>query len=200
MSDRDDLVDVFVHASAYVDAPATIGAGTRIWHFSHVMAGAVLGERCNVGQNVFIAGTARLGRNVKVQNNVSIYDGVVCEDDVFLGPSCVFTNVSIPRSAVDRRGTYEPTVVGRGATIGANATIVCGVTIGANAFVAAGAVVTRDVPAHAQMIGVPARVHGWTCRCGETLKTHVDLAWCGACGARYARDISGAVTPEPSAG
>lgn len=189
--------DFFVHETACVDQPASVGAGSRVWHFSHVMAGAVLGEGCNIGQNVFIAATARLGRNVKVQNNVSLYDGVVCEDDVFLGPSCVFTNVSTPRSAVNRRDAYEPTLVGRGATVGANATIVCGVTLGPYAFVAAGAVVTRDVPPHALVMGVPARVAGWMCRCGLKLADG-PVAACEGCGATYERAADGAVVVHPT--
>ena len=177
----------FVHPTAVVDEGAELGPRTKVWHFCHVMPGAVLGAGCNLGQNVFVSGTARLGENVKVQNNVSIYDGVTCEDDVFLGPSCVFTNVSTPRSAVNRRGQYETTHVGRGATIGANATIVCGVSLGAYSFIAAGAVVTQDVRAHALMMGVPARQHGWTCHCGVTLRG--DTGWeglqCPECDARY---------------
>lgn len=159
----------FAHPSAYVDEPCDIGAGTRIWHFCHVSAGAVLGEHCSLGQNVFVAGTARIGSNVKIQNNVSIYDGVVLEDDVFCGPSCVFTNVSNPRSQVVRQHLYEPTLVRRGATIGANATIVCGATLGRYAFIAAGAVVRGDVPDYALMVGVPAIRRGWWSRHGFRL-------------------------------
>ena len=156
------------HPTALVDRGARVGAGSKIWHFSHVMRGARIGARCTLGQNVFVAGHAQLGAGCRIQNNVSIYDGVVLEDAVFVGPSAVFTNVRNPRASVDRRGDFERTTVGRGATIGANATIVCGVTIGAYAFVGAGAVVTRDVPPHAVVSGVPARRTGWICRCGET--------------------------------
>lgn len=184
--------DVFVHETAVVDPPTSLGAGTRIWHFCHVMGGAVLGERCNLGQNVFVAPTVRLGANVKIQNNVSLYDGVVCEDDVFLGPSCVFTNVSTPRSHVIRKGAYEATLVQRGASVGANATIVCGTTIGAFALIGAGAVVTRDVPPHALILGVPGRVAGWVCRCGVTLAAGA----CPECGERYAFDAAGALVYE----
>jgi UDP-2-acetamido-3-amino-2,3-dideoxy-glucuronate N-acetyltransferase len=156
------------HPTAIVDRGARLGAGTKIWHFSHVMPGARIGARCTLGQNVFIAGHAELGAGCRIQNNVSIYDGVVLGDEVFVGPSAVFTNVRNPRAAVDRRGDFERTRVGEGATIGANATVVCGVTIGAYGFVAAGAVVTRDVAPHAIVSGVPARRTGWICRCGET--------------------------------
>ena len=183
----------YVHPTAVVDEGAVVGPGTRIWHFCHVMSGARLGPDCNLGQNVFVAGTAILGTNVKVQNNVSIYDGVTCEDDVFLGPSCVFTNVSTPRSAVNRRGEYEQTLVGRGATIGANATIVCGVRLGPWSFVGAGAVVTRDVPAHALVTGVPARITGWACACGVRLDLDDRTAHCRSCGQTYPLDESGQV-------
>src|SRR5580704_15981670 len=150
------MTDYFVHESSYLDDGAVVGAGTKIWHFCHIMPGAVIGERCNLGQNVVVMSGTRLGNNVKVQNNVSIYEGVELEDDVFCGPSMVFTNVTTPRSHVSRKREYRRTLVRRGATIGANATIVCGVTLGAFAFVGAGAVVTRDVPAYALVVGVPA--------------------------------------------
>jgi len=158
-----------VHPSAYVDEPCVIGAGTRIWHFCHVMAGAVIGERCVLGQNVFVANGVRVGNNVKIQNNVSLYTGVELEDDVFCGPSCVFTNVINPRSQIVRHSEYQRTLVRRGATIGANATIVCGATIGRYAFIAAGAVVRGDVPDYALMLGVPARRRGWMSRHGHRL-------------------------------
>lgn len=158
-----------VHPSAYVDEPCVIGAGTRIWHFCHVMAGAVIGERCVLGQNVFVANGVRVGNNVKIQNNVSLYTGVELEDDVFCGPSCVFTNVINPRSQIVRHSEYQRTLVRRGATIGANATIVCGATIGRYAFIGAGAVVRSDVPDYALMLGVPARRRGWMSRHGHRL-------------------------------
>lgn len=161
--------DYFAHSTACVDEPCEIGAGTRIWHFCHVMTGARIGERCNLGQNVFVANDVVIGNNVKIQNNVSVYAGVTLEDDVFCGPSCVFTNVSTPRSQIVRQHLYERTRVRQGATIGANATIVCGVTIGRYAFIGAGAVVTRDVPDYALMLGVPARRHGWVSRHGQRL-------------------------------
>jgi UDP-2-acetamido-3-amino-2,3-dideoxy-glucuronate N-acetyltransferase len=159
----------FVHPSAYVDEPAEIGAGTRIWHFCHVMAGARIGERCILGQNVFVASGVIIGNNVKIQNNVSVYTGVELEDDVFCGPSCVFTNVINPRSQIVRHSQYQRTLVRRGATIGANATIVCGATIGRYAFIGAGAVVRGDAPDYALMLGVPARRRGWMSRHGYRL-------------------------------
>lgn len=159
----------FAHETAVIDAGAQIGAGSKIWHFSHVMSGAVLGEGCKLGQNVFIASGVALGRNVKVQNNVSIYEGVTCEDDVFLGPSMVFTNIINPRSAIVRQGQYQRTRVGKGASIGANATIVCGNDIGPYAFIGAGAVVTKTVPAYALVAGNPARQIGWMSEYGHRL-------------------------------
>ena len=167
MSDDDAT---FVHPTAVVDEPASIGAGSKVWHFTHVSAGAIIGKRCTLGQNVFIAPNVRLGDNVKVQNNVSLYEGVELESDVFCGPSCVFTNVKNPRSEIVRRGQYARTLVKRGATIGANATVVCGTTLGRYAFVAAGAVVTSgDVPDYALMVGVPAKQQGWASRHGHRL-------------------------------
>jgi UDP-2-acetamido-3-amino-2,3-dideoxy-glucuronate N-acetyltransferase len=160
----------FVHPSAIVDEPTTIGAGSKIWHFSHVSSGAKLGERCNLGQNVFIAPGVVVGDNVKIQNNVAVYEGVVLENDVFCGPSCVFTNVNNPRSEIVRRGQYQKTLVKRGASIGANATIVCGCTIGRYAFIGAGSVVTKgEVPDYALMLGVPAKRKGWVSRHGHPL-------------------------------
>ena len=181
----------FIHESSYVDAPCTIGAGTKVWHFSHVMRDCVIGEGCNIGQNVVISPGVTLGRNVKIQNNVSVYTGVVLEDDVFCGPSMVFTNVTTPRAHVRRNDPekdYLRTLVKRGASIGANATIVCGVTLGEYAFVGAGAVVTRDVPAHAMVYGNPARLRGWACACGVKLSFADGQATCAGCGDRYTLD------------
>lgn len=158
-----------VHPSAVVDPGATLGAGTCVWHFCHVTSGARIGARCVLGQNVYVAARVRVGDGCRIQNNVSLYDGVILEDEVFVGPSVVFTNVKRPRAFLSRMEEMQPTRVGRGSTLGANATIVCGVEIGAHAFVAAGAVVTRDVPAHARVEGVPARQVGWVCRCGHDL-------------------------------
>lgn len=163
-------MDYFVHESSYVDEGAVIGKGTKIWHFSHILSGAKIGEYCNFGQNVSIAGGTVIGNNVKVQNNVSVYEGTVIEDDVFLGPSCVLTNVTNPRAQVVRKSLYEKTLIRRGASIGANATVVCGITIGRYAFIAAGAVIAKDVPDYALMIGVPARQKGWMSRHGHVLK------------------------------
>jgi len=187
------MTDYFAHQSSYIDDGAVIGAGTRIWHFCHVMAGAVIGERCNLGQNVVVMPGTRLGNNVKVQNNVSIYQGVELDDDVFCGPSCVFTNVMNPRSHISRKHEYQPTRVGKGATIKTNATIICGVTLGPYAFVGAGAVVNRDVPAFALVVGAPARRIGWMCQCGERLAVSGGGARCGVCGAGY-REVGAELT------
>ena len=164
-----ELPGVRIHESAYVDAPAEIGEGTAIWHFCHVQAGARIGRGCSLGQNVNVAAGVVVGDNVRIQNNVSVYTGAVIEDDVFLGPSCVLTNVTNPRSQVNRRGLYETTRLRRGATVGANATVVCGTTLGRYCFVAAGAVVTRDVPDYALVVGTPARQVGWMSRHGHRL-------------------------------
>ena len=186
--------DYFAHPSSFVDDGAVVGQGTRIWHFCHVMSGAVIGERCSLGQNVVVMPGTRIGDNVKIQNNVSIYQGVELEDDVFCGPSCVFTNVLTPRSHVSRKHEYQKTLVRRGASIGANATILCGVTLREYAFIGAGAVVTSDVPAYALMVGVPARRVGWMCQCGERLPVSGGTGACAACGARY-EEQGGALRP-----
>jgi UDP-2-acetamido-3-amino-2,3-dideoxy-glucuronate N-acetyltransferase len=179
-------MDYFVHPTAVVDEGCEIGAGTKIWHFSHIMPGCKLGDNCNIGQNVVISPEVVLGKNVKVQNNVSLYAGVTCGDDVFLGPSCVFTNVTNPRSAVNRRGQYSKTHVGRGASIGANATIVCGHDIGEFAFIGAGAVVTKDVPAYALLVGNPARQLGWMSEYGHRLTfNEKGIATCPETGEKY---------------
>ena len=161
--------EYFVHKTAIVDDGAQIGAGTRIWHFSHIMSGAKIGQKCNFGQNVCVAGGVEIGNNVKVQNNVSIYTGTIIDDDVFLGPSCVLTNVTNPRSQVVRHSLYEKTIFRRRVTVGANATVVCGIELGRYCFIAAGAVVTKDVPEYALMVGVPARQNGWISRHGIRL-------------------------------
>lgn len=179
------MEDVFVHESAYVD-DCVLGAGTKVWHFSHLMRGCRLGENCNIGQNVVIAEGVTLGRGCKVQNNVSIYQGVTCEDEVFLGPSMVFTNVLNPRAAVCRKSEYRPTLLRKGTTVGANATVVCGHTLGEYCMIGAGAVITKDVPAYALMAGVPARQIGWVSRHGERLVFDENgQAVCPATGERY---------------
>jgi UDP-2-acetamido-3-amino-2,3-dideoxy-glucuronate N-acetyltransferase len=179
---------VLVHASSYVDDPASIGAGTKIWHFSHIMGNVSIGADCSIGQNVMIGPHVTIGARCKIQNNVSLYEGVHLADDVFCGPSCVFTNVTNPRANVERKDEFRPTRVGRGATIGANATIVCGHSLGEYSFIAAGAVVTSDVPAHALMAGVPARRIGWMSRAGEKLGP--DLV-CPRDGTRYRETSAG---------
>ncbi|MBN4061828.1 MAG: N-acetyltransferase [Flavobacteriales bacterium] len=172
-------MDYFVHDTAIVDESCKIGAGSKIWHFCHVMGNTAIGKGCIIGQNVFIANDVVLGNNVKIQNNVSVYTGVICEDDVFLGPSMVFTNITNPRSAVVRKGQYTKTVVKKGASIGANATIVCGHDIGEFAFIGAGAVVTKDVPAYALVVGNPAKQVGWMSEYGHRLK--FDKEGIGSC-------------------
>ena len=193
----------YVDPSAVVDQPCQIGEGTKIWHFSHVMSGSQIGRKCILGQNVHIASGVRIGDNVKIQNNVSLYTGVELEDDVFCGPSMVFTNVITPRSHVNRKSEYRRTLVKRGASLGANSTIVCGNTIGEYAFVGAGAVVTRDIRAHALVVGVPARQIGWVCRCGVRLDAANGLGLCSECGSTYSIEAGGlreiSQAPSPSA-
>lgn len=180
--------DYFAHESAFINDDVEIGTGTKIWHVSHVMSGSRIGKNCKIGQNVVIGPRAVIGDNVKIQNNVSVYEGVVLEDDVFCGPSMVFTNVFNPRSAVPRMHELKATIVRRGATLGANSTIVCGTTIGSHAFIGAGAVVTRDVPDYALMMGNPARVRGWMCACGVKLEFANEHAICESCGAHYCKN------------
>ncbi len=179
-----DASNPLIHPSAIIDAGATLGEGTRIWHFCHIMPGAVIGRRCSFGQGCYVGNRVRVGDNVRVQNNVSLYDGVTLDDDVFVGPSAVFTNVVNPRAAFPRKDEYRDTRVGRGASIGANATIVCGHDVGEGAFIAAGAVVTKNVPAFALVGGVPAKIMGWVCRCGAKLSPTLT---CDACSRRYQR-------------
>ncbi|HET7814330.1 MAG TPA: acyltransferase [Candidatus Baltobacteraceae bacterium] len=180
----------FVHESSYVDEPSTIGENTKIWHFSHVLPGCEIGSGCNIGQNVVVGPRVKVGNKVKIQNNVSVYEGVELEDEVFCGPSMVFTNVFTPRSGTPRNtmDDYRKTLVKRGASIGANATVVCGNTIGEYAFVGAGSVVTKDVPAYAVVYGNPARVHGYACECGMKLEFAQDRARCEDCGREFVRE------------
>ena len=186
------MTDYIVHESSFVDDGAEIGSGSKIWHFCHVMTGAHIGKGCSIGQNVFVASGAVIGNNVKIQNNVSIYTGVILEDDVFLGPSMVFTNVINPRSHIDRKDEYQPTLVKCGATIGANATVVCGVTLGRYCFIGAGSVVTMDIPDFALVYGNPGRVQGWMCQCGTRLNFVSEakklLASCPRCREQYEKN------------
>jgi len=175
----------FAHETAVIDTPCQIGKGTRVWHFSHIMSGAEIGERCNIGQNVVIGPDVKIGNNVKIQNNVSVYEGVTLEDDVFCGPSMVFTNVINPRSHIPRKHEFKKTLIKKGATIGANATILCGHSIGRYAFIGAGAVVTKDVPDHALMLGNPAEIAGWMCKCGHRIQFQDGVAICNECGKEY---------------
>jgi len=183
------MIDYFVHESSYIDENVNIGKGTKIWHFSHVMSDSQIGENCNIGQNVVISPGVRMGNNVKVQNNVSIYTGVIIEDDVFLGPSMVLTNVINPRSHINRKSEYKTTLIKKGASIGANATIVCGHTLGSYCFIGAGSVVTKDIPDFALVYGNPARQIGWVCQCGNKLTfsgpKDLETAYCSDCGSHY---------------
>ena len=186
----------FVHPTSIADEGCEIGKGTRIWHFSHVMSGAVIGEDCNIGEHVFVESGVRLGNHVKVKNNISLYAGLVCEDGVFLGPASVYTNVVNPRSLVPRKDEFRETHIGRGASIGAGAVIVCGHKIGKYAFVGAGSVVTRDVPDYAVVYGNPARVKGYMCECGEMLNWTNNHAVCPKCSKRYHQEEDGTVRPS----
>jgi UDP-2-acetamido-3-amino-2,3-dideoxy-glucuronate N-acetyltransferase len=179
--------EYYVHPSSYVDEPCTIGKGAMIWHFCHIMKNCSIGENCRIGQNVVVSPGVKIGNNVKIQNNVSVYTGVVLEDDVFCGPSMVFTNVNTPRSAYPRNTSedYLPTIVRKGASIGANATVVCGHTIGEYAFIGAGAVVTKDIPPYALVYGNPGRIKGWACACGLKLEFNNNEAGCSECGKQY---------------
>lgn len=189
---KPDNTATFIHPSAYVDEPCRIGAGTKIWHFTHILKGCDIGKDCTIGQNVMVGPEVRIGNNCKIQNNVSLYNGVVLEDSVFCGPSCVFTNVNNPRAEIDRKNEFAPILVKRGATIGANATIVCGHTLGEYCFIAAGAVVTSDVPAYALMAGVPARRIGWMSAAGRKLGR--DLV-CPETGRRYKETLDARLEP-----
>ncbi len=178
----------FVHESSYIDQPCKIGNGTKVWHFSHIMKDTQIGENCTIGQNVFIASGVQLGNGVKIQNNVSVYTGVICEENVFLGPSCVFTNVMNPRAFIERKNEYKKTLVKIGASIGANVTILCGCTIGKYALVGAGALVTNDVSDYTIVYGLPAKIHGYICECGEKLIFDNNISYCLCCNKKYKKD------------
>ena len=188
--------DYFAHETACIEDGCTIGEGTKIWHFSHIMKGCAIGRACSIGQNVVISPGVILGCGVRVQNNVSVYTGVICEDDVFLGPSCVFTNVINPRAFLSRKHEFRKTIIRCGASIGANATVVCGHTIGRYAMVGAGTVVTKDVPDYALVFGVPGTLRGYVCRCGERLSFHKSSAVCAACGKHYIMNDENGVVEE----
>ncbi len=175
----------FVHESSYIDDNVEIGEGTKVWHFSHIMSNSTMGEKCNIGQNVVISPGVKLGNGVKIQNNVSVYTGVICQDDVFLGPSCVFTNVINPRSFIERKSEYKQTIIGKGASVGANVTIVCGHNIGKYALIGAGAVVTKNIPDYALVVGNPAIVKGYVCKCGSKLDFKENKAICESCNEEY---------------
>lgn len=178
----------FVHESSYIDEPCIIGNGTKIWHFSHIMENSEIGKNCNIGQNVVISTGVKLGNGVKIQNNVSVYTGIICEDNVFLGPSCVFTNVINPRAFIERKNEFKNTLIKIGASIGANATILCGCTIGKYALVGAGSVVTKDVLDYTIVYGSPAKVKGYICQCGEKILFNDNRAHCHSCGKNYEKN------------
>lgn len=180
-----NAINYFVHESSYIDEGAKVGNDTKIWHFSHVMRNAHIGENCNIGQNVFVGEGVRIGNNVKIQNNVSLYTGVICEDDVFIGPSAVFTNVINPRAFIERKDAFRRTVLKKGATIGANATIICGITIGKYALIGAGTVVTKNIPDYGLIIGKAGILAGWTCQCGITINFQGSKTECPACHRHY---------------
>ena len=188
------MADYFLHESSFVDEHARIGSGTRIWHFCHIMAEAEIGENCTLGQNTFVGHGVKIGNNCKIQNNVSLYEGVTLEDGVFCGPSSVFTNVMNPRSEIERKDEFRKTLVGRGVTLGANCTIVCGVVIGSYAFVGAGAVVTKDIPDYTLVVGNPARAVGWMCTCGVKLRENRGGLLCPNCGKQYRKE-NGKIAP-----
>lgn len=184
-------LEIYIHPTATVEKPCEIGKGTKIWHYAHIMKGAKIGENCQLGQNVFIDSMAEIGNRVKIQNNVSVYNCVKLEDDVFCGPSMVFTNVINPRSHIPRKHEFKDTLVKKGATLGANSTILCGITIGEYAFIGAGAVVTKDVPPYALVYGNPASLKGWMCECGVKLQIENQTGYCKACGKRYSKNSFG---------